>query len=76
MTRLTHPSHSTVCPWFDTVLTGDDDFTVPVGVWASFLRMATHRRVFIAVEHAWEVVTLDRDFAGFSSVPHRLLVAA
>ncbi len=130
--RDDHQSHATVRPWFDTVLSGDDDFTVPLGVWASFLRLSTHRRVFevptplaeavafldavraqpnhvptgpggrhltllralcreggasgdlvpdavigaIAVEHACEVVTLDRDFARFSSVRHRLLVDA
>ena len=130
--RDDHSSHATVRLWFEAMLTGDDDFTVPVAVWASFLRLATHRRVFevptlvadafvfldavraqpnhvstapgprhlallrtlcgeagasgdlmpdavigaIAVEHACEVVTLDRDFARFPSVRHRLLVAA
>lgn len=125
--REDHPHHALVRGWFDAVLAGDEPFAVPVLVWASFLRVATNRRIFavptpraeafafvdatrahplhlslapgprhllvlrrlceeadalgdlipdaviaaVAAEHGCEVVTLDRDFARFSSVPHR-----
>ncbi len=44
--RDDHPHHPTVRPWFDQLLAGEDVFTVPVLVWASFLRLATNRRIF------------------------------
>jgi len=107
-----------------------DDFTVPTVVWASFLRLATNRRIFevptprteafafidatcaqpghvlttpgprhlallqelcdeadavgdlvpdaeaIAKEHGCLLVTLDRDFARFSSITHERPVPA
>jgi uncharacterized protein len=129
--RADHPHHGCVRPWFEDLLAGDEPFTVPATVWASFLRLATHRRIFevptprheafafidsvvgqphhlivsstrrhlallrqlcdeadalgdlvpdavlaaIAGEHGCAVATLDRDFARFTSVPHRLLHA-
>jgi uncharacterized protein len=122
--RRDHPQHHTVRPWFDRLLAGDDQFAVPHRVWASFLRLATNRRIFevptpreeafafidavvaqphhlptgpgprhlallrracedadasgdlipdavlaaVAAEHHCDVVSLDRDFARFSSV--------
>lgn len=124
--RGDHPDHRSVRPWFDQLLAGDHPFTVPNLVWASFLRLATNRRIFdvpsprpeafafidatnaqphhlttspgprhlillrevcdeadasadlipdaviaaIAVEYHCDVVTLDRDFARFTSVRH------
>jgi Predicted nucleic acid-binding protein, contains PIN domain len=44
--RADHPDHDVVRPWFDDLLAGDEPFTVPVTVWASFLRLATNRRIF------------------------------
>lgn len=44
--RDDHPHHDVVRPWFDRLLDGDESFTVPDSVWASFVRIATHRRVF------------------------------
>ncbi|MGH3993543.1 MAG: type II toxin-antitoxin system VapC family toxin [Pseudonocardiaceae bacterium] len=44
--RGDHPHHGTVRPWFDQLLAGDGPFTVPNLVWASFLRLATNRRIF------------------------------
>ncbi|MGV0743721.1 TA system VapC family ribonuclease toxin [Mycolicibacterium sp. XJ870] len=44
--RADHPDHVAVRPWFDRVLDGDEPFTVPVQVWASFLRLVTNRRIF------------------------------
>lgn len=125
--RADHPQHADVRFWFDELLAGDQQFTVPLPVWASFLRLATNRRIFevptpradafafleatcaqpqhlptapgprhldllrqlceeadatgdllpdaviaaVAAEHSAEIVTLDRDFARFPSVPHR-----
>ncbi len=125
--RGDHRDHGRVREWFDRLLAGDVPFTVPLLVWASFLRLATNRRIFeiptpradafafveatsaqphhllvapgprhlallrrlceeadalgdlvpdaviaaVAAEHGCEVVTLDRDFARFTSVPHR-----
>lgn len=40
--RSDHPHHGAVRPWFDQVLAGDDAFSVPVLVWAVFLRLATN----------------------------------
>lgn len=44
--RADHPHHALVRPWFDGVLAGDEPFTVPDVVWASFVRIATNRRIF------------------------------
>lgn len=68
--RRDHPHHAAVQPWFDEVLTGDDPFTVPTIVWASFLRLATNRRIF-------EVPTPRPDAFAFVEAactqPHHLL---
>jgi len=44
--RDDHPHHERVRGWFDRLLAGDEPFGVPFTVWASFLRLATNRRVF------------------------------
>jgi uncharacterized protein len=44
--RGDHPDHAPVRDWFDMMLAGDERFTVPALVWASFLRLATNRRIF------------------------------
>lgn len=44
--RGDHPEHQPVRGWFDALLASDDPFTVPDVVWASFLRLATNRRIF------------------------------
>jgi len=44
--RADHPRHADVRWWFDELLAGDDRFTVTDGVWASFIRLVTNRRVF------------------------------
>lgn len=46
--RDDHPHHRVVRPWFDELLDGDTSFTVPDTVWASFVRIATNRRIFVA----------------------------
>ena len=46
--RDDHPQHGVVRPWFDALIAGDELFTVPDTVWASFVRLATNRRVFHA----------------------------
>lgn len=44
--RDDHPQHAAVRPWFDKLMASDDPFTVPLLIWASFLRLATNRRIF------------------------------
>jgi toxin-antitoxin system PIN domain toxin len=44
--RGDHPHHGPVRAWFDETLAGDEQFSVPVMVWAAFLRLATNRRIF------------------------------
>jgi toxin-antitoxin system PIN domain toxin len=44
--RDDHPQHRPVRAWFDAALAGDVPFSVPAMVWASFLRLATNRRIF------------------------------
>ncbi|MGL5858861.1 MAG: type II toxin-antitoxin system VapC family toxin [Angustibacter sp.] len=43
--RQDHPQHSIVRPWFDEAVTSPG-VAVPAMVWTSFVRLATHRRVF------------------------------
>jgi uncharacterized protein len=45
--RTDHPHHSLVAPWFEQLTAGRERFTVPDFVWASFVRIATNRRVFL-----------------------------
>jgi len=69
--RGDHPQHSPVRAWFDDVLAGDEPFTVPVAVWASFLRLATNRRIFAVP------TPLDAAFAFLDATtrqPHHLLL--
>jgi uncharacterized protein len=44
--RGDHPQHRPVRAWFDETLAGDEPFAVPDLIWASFLRLATNRRIF------------------------------
>lgn len=44
--RADHPEHAAVRAWFDAMLLEDERFAVPAFVWASFLRLATNRRIF------------------------------
>ncbi len=46
--RDDHPYYAEVRPWFDRLLAGDERFGVPAFVWASFIRIATNRRIFEA----------------------------
>lgn len=69
--RADHPHHPSVRPWFDGLLDGDEPFTVPLVVWASFLRLTTHPRIF-------EIPTpCDEAFAFIDATtaqPHHLLL--
>jgi uncharacterized protein len=68
--RADHPHHDAVRAWFDRLVASDHPFTVPTIVWASFLRLATHRRIF-------EVPTPLADAFSFIQAvcaqPHHLL---
>ncbi|CAN5895795.1 type II toxin-antitoxin system VapC family toxin [soil metagenome] len=44
--REDHPDHSVVRHWFEDLLSGQESFAVPAMIWASFLRLATNRRIF------------------------------
>jgi toxin-antitoxin system PIN domain toxin len=69
--RRDHPHHGAVRPWFDDLVAGDAPFTVPVLVWASFLRLVTNRRVFTVPtprEDAWAFLDAT------TAQPHHLLV--
>ena len=44
--RADHPRHTEMRPWFDQLAAGTEPFSVPTVVWASFLRLATNRRIF------------------------------
>jgi uncharacterized protein len=67
--RADHPHHETVRGWFDQLIAGDEPFAVPMTVWASFLRLTTHRRIFEVPtprDEAFEFVT------AVSAQPHYL----
>lgn len=44
--RGDHPQYRLVRPWFDEELRGEEPFTVVDATWASFIRIATNRRIF------------------------------
>ncbi len=44
--RDDHPQHALVRPWFDEMRRGEEPFTVIDVTWASFIRLATNRRIF------------------------------
>jgi toxin-antitoxin system PIN domain toxin len=44
--RDDHVHHALLRPWFDELLVGAEPFSIPMGVWASFLRLTTSRRAF------------------------------
>ena len=44
--RDDHPDHDSVRLWFDEMVKARERFTVPAFIWASFLRLATNRRIF------------------------------
>lgn len=67
--RDDHTAHHVVTPWFDHLLADDLPFAVPTLVWGSFLRLATHRRIFATP------TTLGEAFAfidALTAQPHHL----
>ncbi len=44
--RTDHPHHTVARPWLEDFCQGSRPFGVPSTVWASFLRLATNRRIF------------------------------
>lgn len=44
--RDDHPHHHLVHPWLEALAGGGEPFIVPDFVWASFVRLATNRRIF------------------------------
>lgn len=70
--RDDHPHFGRVRPWLDGVLDGDEPFTVPATVWASFVRIATHRRVFSIPTPAVDAFAF---IASIRAQPHHLDLA-
>ena len=71
--RTDHDHHHDVRGWLDAVLTEREPFWVPDGVCASFVRIATHRRIFVEptpVEAAFTFVRAIR-----AQPSHRSLIA-
>lgn len=67
--RSDHGLYKKVRPWFDDLMAGDEPFSVPVGMWASFLRLATNRKLFpIPTPRAEAFAFLD----AVRSQPHHL----
>lgn len=44
--RADHPDHTASSSWLDRLLASGDQFGVPWTVWWSFLRLASHPRIF------------------------------
>lgn len=44
--RDDHVHHEPVRRWFEGITASRESFTVPTGVWHSYVRLITHRRVF------------------------------
>ncbi len=44
--RADHPHHSLVRPWLDDLFAREEPFAVLDHTWASFIRIATNRRIF------------------------------
>jgi uncharacterized protein len=60
--REDHPRHREVRTWLDDLWAAEGQFAVPAGVWASLLRLVTHRRIFPVTS------TLDETFAFIEAV--------
>jgi toxin-antitoxin system PIN domain toxin len=67
--RDDHPHHALVWPWMQTLLAGAEPFCVPSAVEASFIRLATHRRVFTEPTHVADAFGFLRALRG---QPHHL----
>lgn len=61
------PHHTFVSTWLDEIAVRGDRFTVPDVVWASFVRLATNRRIFdppASLDEAFAFVDALRTRAG------------
>ncbi|HEX3946265.1 MAG TPA: type II toxin-antitoxin system VapC family toxin [Acidimicrobiales bacterium] len=66
--REDHPHHLRVRPWLDDVLATGEPFGVPDSVWVSFVRLATHRKIFTVPsrpEEAFEFIRSVRHQPGY-----------
>lgn len=69
--RADHPHHDVTRPWFDGLVRNAETFTVPDLVWCSFVRIVTHRRVFVvpaSLAEAFDFVRAIREQPGHASV--------
>lgn len=69
--RADHPQHALVRPWFDRVMSSDEPFTVPDVGWASFVRIATNRRIFTVPSTIGDAFAFLRAVRG---QPHHVVV--
>ena len=63
--REDHPHHSVVTPWLERTIGGEEQFAVPDVVWASFVRVVTHHRIFpipSSAEHAFAFLLAMRSY--------------
>jgi toxin-antitoxin system PIN domain toxin len=78
--RGDHPHHLPVRSWFDQMIVDALQFAVPVGIWASFLRLATNRRIFTVptpLHDAWafiDAVTTQPSYLLLRPGPRHLAV--
>jgi toxin-antitoxin system PIN domain toxin len=70
--REDHPHYAEVRPWFDRLLASDHPFGVPDTVWASFVRIATNRRIFSVPTPLTDAFTFLR---AVRAQPHHVPVA-
>ncbi len=69
--RDDHPQHGVVQSWFARLLQGTEPFAVPSAVAASFVRLATNRRVFVEPTPVAEAFAFLCALAG---QPHHLSI--
>ncbi|MGH8984653.1 MAG: type II toxin-antitoxin system VapC family toxin [Acidimicrobiia bacterium] len=70
--RDDHPHHDLVRPWFEEILGGDEQLAVPDTVWASFVRIATNRRIFTVPTPLTDAFTFVR---AVRAQPHHVAVS-
>lgn len=53
--RDDHEFHPVARPWFERLTAGTESFGIPATVWATVLRLATNRRIFLVPSRVDEV---------------------
>lgn len=58
--RQDHPQHERTRPWFDALVAARRPFGAPDWVWVSFVRIATHHRIFAVPSSVAEAFVFAR----------------